>query len=258
MALNEKEKNKLLKAAGMVDVLNATHEKEHKKHEVKEDVVLGKIHKHVKHALAMHDLEGAMEALAAIDKLIKDMAKMQDDIEKHEKLAEATAPALTPAQVKWLKDMKITKYSVDSEGFVNVDGDVDISYKNLTSIPVKFGYVGEDFNCNNNDLSSLQGAPREVGGNFGCWNNKLTSLQGAPRKVGGNFGCWNNKLTSLEGAPIEVGGNFGCWDNNLTSLQGAPRKVGGHFDCSFNKFTSEPDHSFIKIGGEFMMEKEEE
>jgi hypothetical protein len=251
VALNEKEKNKLLKAAGMVDVLNATHEKEHKKHEVKEDVVLGKIHKHVKHALAMHDLEGAMEALTAIDKLIKDMAEMQGDIEKHEKLAEATSPALTPAQVKWLEDMNITKYSVVSEGFVNVDGDVDISSNRLKAIPVKFGYVGGAFFCNHNYLLSLQGAPREVGGDFYCHYNNLTSLQGAPKEVGGGFYCNNNNLTSLQGAPKEVGGSFYCNNNDLSSLQGAPREVGGNFGCWHNKFTSEPDHSFIKIGRDF-------
>jgi hypothetical protein len=80
---------------------------------------------------------------------------------------------LTPAQVEWLEDMKITKYSVDDEGFVNVGGDVDISYKNLTSIPVKFGYVGGDFNCHHNNPTSLQGAPREVGGGFYCSFNKF-------------------------------------------------------------------------------------
>jgi hypothetical protein len=118
--------------------------------------------------------------------------------------------SLTPAQIKWLKDMKITDYSVDAEGFVNVDGNIDISNKKLTLIPVKFGYVGGDLKCNNNNLSSLQGAPREVGG------------------------------------------DFNCKENTLTSLQGGPREVGGDFYCNHNKFTSEPDHSFINIDGDFM------
>ena len=160
----------------------------------------------------------------------------------------------TTESTTWLTEMNITEYSVDDEGFVNVDGDVNISEKGLSAIPVKFGYVGGNFWCNNNNLISLQGAPREVGGDFYCWNNKLTSLQGAPREVGGSFYCWNNNLSSLQGAPREVGGNFECWNNNLSSLQGAPREVGGKFDCSFNKFTSEPDHSFINIDGDFVWE----
>ena len=162
---------------------------------------------------------------------------------------------MTPAQIKWLKKMDITDYSVDSEGFVNVDGDVDISNKKLTSIPVKFGYVGGYFYCHYNNLSSLQGAPREVGGYFYCHYNNLSSLQGAPREVGGSFECWNNNLTSLEGAPKEVGGNFDCRNNNLSSLQGAPREVGGDFCCWNNKFKAAPDHSFIKISGDFVWER---
>ena len=39
-------------------------------------------------------------------------------------------------------------------------------------------------------------------GDFNCYNNKLTTLEGAPSSVGGDFSCsFNNNLTSLEGAP---------------------------------------------------------
>ena len=163
---------------------------------------------------------------------------------------------LTPAQVKWLEAMDITEYSVDDEGFVNVERFVDISERGLSAIPVKFGYVGGNFYCqHNNNLSSLEGAPREVGGSFYCWNNNLSSLEGAPREVGGSFYCWNNKLPSLQGAPREVGGTFNCWNNNLSSLQGAPREVGGYFNCWNNNFKAEPDHSFINIGGDFVWER---
>jgi len=147
------------------------------------------------------------------------------------KLNEIIKSKLTPSQIKWLDDMKITDYSVDDEGFVNVDGSVDISNKKLTSIPVKFGYVGGNFSCEHNNLTSLQGSPREVGGSFWCSHNNLTSLQGGPREVGGGFYCYYNKLTSLEGAPREVGRDFNCWHN---------------------KFKTKPDHSFIKIDGYFM------
>ena len=34
-------------------------------------------------------------------------------------------------------------------------------------------------------------------GNFDCSENKLTSLAGAPTSVGGNFNCNQNQLTSL-------------------------------------------------------------
>ena len=52
-----------------------------------------------------------------------------------------------------------------------------------------------------------------VTGYFDCSNNNLTSLEGAPKEVGGDFDCSDNKLISLEGAPKEVGGGFDCYDN---------------------------------------------
>ena len=77
-------------------------------------------------------------------------------------------------------------------GKVNVNGSVDLSSKDLTQFPVKFGIVKGSFNCSNNQLTTLEGAPREVGGNFNCSSNQLTTLQGAPNKVGGVFICSRN------------------------------------------------------------------
>jgi len=56
--------------------------------------------------------------------------------------------------------------------------------------------------------------------NFDCFDNKLTSLEGAPSSVDGYFYCFDNKLTSLEGAPSSVGGDFDCYQNQLTTLTG--------------------------------------
>ena len=82
------------------------------------------------------------------------------------------------------------------------------------------------FDCSNNQLTTLEGAPKEVGGDFYCFHNPgLTSLEGAPKEVCGGFSCSNNQLTTLEGAPKEVGGYFDCSNNpGLTSLKGAPKE----------------------------------
>ena len=92
------------------------------------------------------------------------------------------------------------------------------------------------------DLTSLPNdVPKYVGDNFWCYYNSLTSLQGAPKYVGGSFSCGHNNLTSLQGAPKYVDGGFWCQYNNLTSLQGAPKHVAGDFYCHNNKkkFTEE-------------------
>jgi hypothetical protein len=115
---------------------------------------------------------------------------------------------------------KIVKYTINDDGTVDVnDKLVDLSYKNMTKLPLKFGKVTGDFCCSYNNLTSLEGSPISVGGSFYCSNNILTSLEGSPKYVDGYFCCYNNILTSLEGSPTSVGGRFWCWRNPL------PREV---------------------------------
>jgi len=134
---------------------------------------------------------------------------------------------------------KIENYTIGSYGFIDVDGDVELSsYKRLDNLPIKFGKVSGNFKCNKNILSSLEGCPKVVGGGFWCSNNKLTSLEGCPKEVGGDFICFGNRLTSLEGCPKEVGGDFNCYGNKLTSLEGCPKEVGSDFVCNSNKLIS--------------------
>jgi len=131
----------------------------------------------------------------------------------------------------------IKNWSINSDGLVDVNGDVDFIGIGLTKIPLKFGNVSGYFLCKENQLTSLEGSPKEVG-YFNCSNNQLTSLEGCPRSVVGGFYCDNNQLTSLEGCPRSVGGNFSCSDNQLTSLEGCPRSVGLDFYCYSNRLTS--------------------
>jgi regulator of sigma D len=152
-----------------------------------------------------------------------------------------------------LNDFVKGTFEVDGNT-ISVNGNVNLRrkpkvFKKITK-NYKFGYVSGNFNCSNNNLTSLEGAPEEVGGYFICEYNKLTSLEGAPEKVGGSFMCSRNGLTSLEGAPEEVVSGFICDDNNLTSLKGAPEKVGGSFICYRNGLTS-LEGAPEKVGGEF-------
>ena len=73
----------------------------------------------------------------------------------------------------------------------------------------------------------MKGAPQKVGGDFDCYENQLTSLEGAPQKVGEGFDCSWNHLTSLKGAPREIGGGFDCSNNpDLHSLEGIGKVTG--------------------------------
>ena len=132
------------------------------------------------------------------------------------------------------------------------DGDVKVSKNIITGgkLKIRFGKVSGSFDCYNNKLTSLEGAPQKVGGFFDCYRNELTTLKGAPQEVGGGFDCSRNKLTSLEGVPKKVGGNFACYKNELTTLKGAPQEVDGDFDCSFNNLTN-LEGAPQKINGNF-------
>jgi hypothetical protein len=138
----------------------------------------------------------------------------------------------------WLDKHNVKNYTLNDDLTVDVDGDVNLNYKNLIKIPVRFRNVSGGFYCHNNKLTSLEGAPSSVGGSFYCHNNQLTSLEGCPSSVGDSFYCPYNQLTSLEGCPSSVGGNFYCSNNQLTSLEGCPSSVGGNFYCSNNQLTS--------------------
>ena len=95
------------------------------------------------------------------------------------------------------KKYGITNYTVNSDGSIDVDGNVDLAGSGLTKLPLKFGNVTGNFYCYNNQLTTLEGSPKEVGGDFYCSDNQLTSLKGGPAKLGGNFYCSNNQLPKL-------------------------------------------------------------
>jgi hypothetical protein len=117
--------------------------------------------------------------------------------------------------------------------------DIDLAGRGLSKLPPDLPHsISGNFQCNDNDLTTLEGCPSQVGGYFWCHSNDLTTLKGCPSVVGINFWCQRNMLTSLEGCPSQVGGDFMCDSNLLTSLEGCPSQVGGDFWCHHNSLTS--------------------
>ena len=116
------------------------------------------------------------------------------------------------------KEFGIKNYTINSDGSIDVDGDVRLENEGLTKLPLKFGEVTGDFSCHGNKLITLEGAPQSLVRSFYCHSNQLTSLEGGPREVGAYFDCGDNQLTSLEGAPLSVGGYFYCRDNPVEKV----------------------------------------
>ena len=159
---------------------------------------------------------------------------------------------LIQEQKDWLYECTTGSWEINTQtGLVDVDGDFSCTGQGLPDFKgVRFGNIIGDFDCDNNLLTSLRGAPQVVGGSFDCSENELTSLEEAPQSVGGAFFCSENELTSLEGAPQKVSGDFFCSYNELTSLEGAPQSVGGYFDCSNNPISERAIRGVVKRMGD--------
>lgn len=106
----------------------------------------------------------------------------------------------------WLKQMQIKNYHIsehnkdtyDKKIIVMVDGSVNLASKELKYLPVNFSHVIGSFYIENNQLSSFDGFPDFVRYDFDCSNNQFTTLEGSPL-VADNFYCSENPLVDLNG-----------------------------------------------------------
>jgi hypothetical protein len=175
------------------------------------------------------------------------------------------------------REYSITNYTINSDGSIDVEGDVLINFKrDLGKLPLRFGRVTGKFKCVRSGLTTLEGCPQFVGGDFDCSANNLTTLEYGPQEVLGSYNCSFNQLSSLEGCAQIIGseenprnlicsnnqlytlngspellwGDLHCHNNKLKDLTGCPSKIGGHLWCPQNEITSlkgAPD----TIGGDF-------
>jgi hypothetical protein len=118
--------------------------------------------------------------------------------------------SLSPEQIDFLDRCIVGKWEFDpSTGLVNSTGSFIYKNHGLKDFKgIRFGKIEADFDFAFNQLTSLDGSPREVGGIFRFVYNHITSLEGGPEIVYGKFACYSNPLVSLKGAPKFIGGVF--------------------------------------------------
>jgi hypothetical protein len=136
------------------------------------------------------------------------------------------------AAENFCKKYGITNYTINHYGAIDVNGSVDLRKAAITSIPVQFGDVTGDFDCNAIGVGHKGPNGEMLFDEPGDFKSEicLTSLFNCPFLVGGDFDCAGNPLTSLEGGPKVVGGVYDCSYTSITSFDGAPHEVGS-FDC---------------------------
>jgi hypothetical protein len=157
--------------------------------------------------------------------------------------------------IQWLDKMNINLYTIeenkdpdsDFKFVVSVRNNVYLVNKNLTHFPIQFGVIEGTFNCSQNKLTSLEGAPFNVRDDFICSNNQLTSLKYCPKKIRGSLNATHNELTSLEHCP-SIMGNYQFEYNKITSLLGLPEYIYDSLYVSFNQLKN-LEHSPKKIYG---------
>ena len=93
----------------------------------------------------------------------------------------------------WCDKMGIRNYTINSQGEIDVDGNVDLNDTDLEELPYKFGTINGWFTLSNNKkLKSLKNCPYHISNEHmfdidGCSN--LDSLEGFPKIVDGTVYC---------------------------------------------------------------------
>ena len=105
----------------------------------------------------------------------------------------------------WCEWMDIQNYTINSQGEIDVDGEVYLNYKlgSLNELPYKFGRVSGDFNISyNGNINSLKNCPYFIGDSFLCsYCPKLESLEGCPTDITQSFKAAYNIFPNLKGGP---------------------------------------------------------
>ncbi len=64
------------------------------------------------------------------------------------------------------KKYGIENYTINTDGSIDVDENVNLHNIGLEKLPIKFNKVNGYFDCSENELTSLGGSPVEVNGEF--------------------------------------------------------------------------------------------
>ena len=145
-------------------------------------------------------------------------------------------------------------FEFQKDGTTVVEGDLVLERKGIKQLPVGLMEVKGGLGISHNSSLKLNRYPKMVGENFYCQLNDLSSLQGMPDKIGGGIYLESNKISSLYGLPDKVTGDLSLFNNQLENLDGISREIFGNLNLAGNNhLTSLEALKGVKIGGDLWL-----
>ena len=95
-----------------------------------------------------------------------------------------------------LNGWNIKDYTINEDGSVDVNGDVDLSFENLDYLPIRFRKINGFFVVNDNNLTSVENFPTYVECYMDISHNKLTDLTELKTIIGEDLNINHNLLKS--------------------------------------------------------------
>jgi hypothetical protein len=102
-------------------------------------------------------------------------------------------------------DKNVSNITIDSEGRLDVVGNVTLLKRDVNKLPLKFGKITGTFTASRGELTTLENSPYHVTGSFNVTVNKLTTLEGGPVHVGDVYEVTGNPLVNLNGLATHIG-----------------------------------------------------
>lgn len=100
---------------------------------------------------------------------------------------------------KILDNFNIKNYTINSDETIDVDGSVNLSFKNIHKLEIQFNKVMGNFSISGNPLTTMKGFPKYIEGILNCNLTCLETLEYFPEYVGDYSFLNYLDLKSLDG-----------------------------------------------------------
>ncbi len=151
--------------------------------------------------------------------------------------------------IKMCNKLHIKNHIINSDGSIDVKGDVILSRLVKGRIPIPFNRISGTFICCDSELTTLENSPRYIKGSFNVDKNKLTNLENSPISIGGYFSVEYNNLISLKGSEkiTDIKNIYFC-NNKLVSLKYHPI-ISDNYTYVFNSKYNFNDNPIVSLEG---------